>query len=237
MNLLALQQAFSRRNGLPIPSSIIGNPDAQVQQVYGLLCEVLEDLSVERGLWANLAREATFVTVAAEDQGAITTIAGPDFKFVVNDTIFNRTTQLPLYGPTTASRWQQAKALTATGPFYKWRLVRQHILFNPAPVAGETCAFEYASRYLVLDVDGTTRKEYPGVDTDTFLLDHVLILAGLRWKWKYEKGLDYAEDFRRYETLAASAKIQESSAPILSMNGCEDSAQPGIFVPPGSWPL
>ena len=237
MTLLELVQAHASRTGIASPSTVIGNTDDQVVQVAALLSEVLEDIIDRDVSWSGLTHEATFVTVAAEDQGALTTLAPNGFRFVLNGTIYDRSRQLPFYGPINPSDWQALKALPTTGPFYKFRLVRGRLLLNPAPPAGHSAAFEYASNYAVLASDGTTYKRYPTDDTDTFLVPDDVVLAGLRWKWKAEKGLEYAEDFRAYEERINNAIGRDATKPTLSMSEGRDEARPGIFVPPGSWNL
>jgi len=234
MNFLDLVNTLRARTGMPQLSAVAANTEPQAVQLLSLVGEVLEDLT-QAWTWSELIRESVFTTVDGEDQGAMTTLAPYGFKWVLNATIMNRTLRLPLYGPISPPKWQALKALPNAGPFYKYRIVRGNLLFNPAGVADQTCAFEYASSYAVLGIDGTTYKAYPTADTDTFVLDDVLILAGLRWKWKYEKGLDYAEDFRRYEEMINNAKGRDGTKAVLDLSGGAHQFQPGIFVPSGNW--
>ena len=234
MNLLELVQAFALRTGLRRPSYVIGNTDEQIGQIQGILSEVIED--VMKHAWTSLTQEALFTTVAGEDQGPITTIAPLGFKWVLQDTIYNRTLRLSVFGPIAAQKWQALKTLPNAGPFYKYRIVRGKLLFNPPAAAGHTCAFEYASSHCILGADGTY-KSVPTADDDTFILDSTIFLAGLRWKWKHEKGLDYAEEFRHYEELLANAEGRDGTKPILTMDAAEDYFKPGIFVPSGNWKL
>lgn len=234
MNLLELVQAFALRTGLRRPSYVIGNTDEQIGQIQGILSEVIED--VMKHAWTSLTQEALFTTVAGEDQGPITTIAPLGFKWVLQDTIYNRTLRLPVFGPIVAQKWQALKTLPNAGPFYKYRIVRGKLLFNPPAAADHTCAFEYASSHCILGADGAY-KSFPTADDDTFILDSTIFLAGLRWKWKHEKGLDYAEEFRHYEELLANAKGRDGTKPILTMDAAEGYFKPGIFVPSGNWKL
>lgn len=236
MNLLEIVQNFCRREGITVPTYAINQTDNQVIQIIALIEDTLENL-IRNYTWSSLVRESVFTSLAGEDQGLITTLAPYGFKFVLNDTIFNRTLRLPFFGPINASNWQVLKALPNPGPFYKYRIVRGHLLTDPNMPAGHTCAFEYLSTYTVLDVD-TTFKRYPTKDTDTFLLDDDLILAGLSWTWKSKKGLDYAEEFRRFEEMCARAASTDATKPKIVMDDpCNGDFQPGIFVPYGNWPV
>ena len=51
----------------------------------------------------------------------------------------------------------------------------------------ESGTLKISSDAIVVDEAGTAFRTYVIEDTDTFQLDPALLLAGLRWKWKYEK--------------------------------------------------
>lgn len=236
MSLLTVVQQFCQRTGIPSPAAVTASTDAQILQLWGLANEVAEDI-IDRWSWTDLTNEATFTTVTGRDQGAIATIAGggAGYRRILNDTIYNRTLRLPLFGPLAAPAWQQRLAVTTTGPYYQYRLRGGRLLFDPVGVAGQLCAFEYITDRCVLPATGTATTAFVA-DSDTFILDEKLLLAGLRWKWKEEKGLDYAEDFRRYETMGSNYAGRDGTNKTLSMNGeANSSVMPGIFVSPGNW--
>ena len=234
LTLLQIVQMFSMRTGIASPSFVAGNLDKGVSQLQGLIGEVLEEL-VQRQTWAGVIREALFNTVAAEDQGAITTIAPSGFRWILNETIFDRTRKLPIFGPVSPSDWQALLALPSSGPFSRYRLVRGRLLINPTPPAAHACAFDYSSNFCVNSAAGQA-KDYPTADSDTFLLEDAVILAGLRWKWKYEKGLEYSEDFNRFEEFVNNSASRDGTKPQLSMDeGQTRNITPGIFIPSGNW--
>ena len=63
------------------------------------------------------------------------------------------------------------------------------------------------------------------------------MLADLRWRWKKEKGLEYAQDFESFELLFARATSNDGMRRDLSMEGTPSIVRPGILVPAGSWPI
>jgi hypothetical protein len=237
MNLLALVQRFCERTNLPSPNTVYGSTDPQVVQIKALLEEVGIDLN-GRGTWQGTTRVATHTTTATEDQGAITTIASDGFKYIKNQTIWDRTDRLPVLGPMDGQEWQALKALFINGPRYRYRLLGGQLLSNPIPPAGHTWAFEYASQNWIVAVDGTTYKQFFTADTDSPVLPETLLLQGLRAWWKKEKGLEYAEDMRMYEAQAKDAMSRDGGKPILHMDGEGwNGPRPGIWVPSGSWPV
>lgn len=234
MSLLTIIQDLCKRQNVPIPATVFGSADPQVRQMQGLLEEEGDDLS-GRVSWQSLTREATWTTTALEDQGAVTTLTDDGFRYIKNQTIWDRSTRLPICGPLDSKDWQALKAVVATGPRYQWRIRGGHLLVNPSAVAGESWYFEYVSSYWILAVDGTTYKNRFTADTDSIVLPYNLCLQGLRWRWKKEKGFDYAEDFRTYENQVADAAGRDGGKPTLyADNDPMRGPKPGIWVSPYS---
>ena len=87
------------------------------------------------------------------------------------------------------------------------------------------------------DQADTTHARYWTVATDNFRINDELPRLYLRWRWKAEKGLDYAEEFRLYER-ALDAKLSRDATPKpVALDMIQHPARPGIIIPAGSWPL
>lgn len=236
MSLLTICKSLCQRQLLPEPATVMGTSDQQIIQIRALLEEEGMDLG-KRGIWERMVYEATFTTIAAEDQGAITSIATNGFSFIRNQTIFDRSSGVQAIGPVSSANWQAIKALSSGGPEYQFRIRGGNLLINPAPAAGLTWYFEYISKNWILGADGTTYKQYFTLDTDEILFPEELALMGLRWRWKKEKGLEYAEDMRTYEMQVADAVGRDGMKPALSMDNTSTmNRRPGIFVPEWNWP-
>lgn len=236
MSLKTIIQSMCGRTNLPVPETVLGTSDTQVLQMLRLLEEEGDDLS-KRGAWEGLTDEASLTTTNTEDQGAMTTLCPNGFRYIKNQTIWSRSRRLPVAGPLDSGEWQTLKAMFINGPYYRFRIRGGHLLVNPAPPAGESWYWEYVSQFWILGVDGVTYKNRFTLDTDTVLMPEDLMLMGLRWRWKKEKGLDYAEDFRTYELQVKDALGRDGGKAILSMDDVRRQPQPGIFVSPGSWDL
>ena len=236
--LLDIIRRFMERTGLPKPAFSIGSTDVQVTQVLGLLEEATEEVVMRnaRG-WQILNRQAVFQTKAQEVQGSLSELA-PGFRAVINDTLFNRTTRLPIYGPLLPMERQATKALQTAGPYYRYWIVNDELHFYPIPPAGQTIAFEYTSTAAWSDGKSPpTYTEYPDSDTAICLFPKPVMIAQLRWRWKKEKGLDYAEDFAMAERLLNAAIAADGTRRVVDLGGAELVARPGIMIPTGSWPL
>lgn len=234
MNMLELVQEFARRTGQSVPAAVAGGSSTQIRQYHGLLNEMVEDL-VERKFWQRVRREKVHVATASEDQGDIATLS-PGFEGFIKGTVYNRTDGQQLT-PITDAEWQQSHSIPQTGPFHRYRLRQGRLLIFPAPGAGQTLAWEYHSHYFVRAVDGVTFQQYFQADTDIFEFGDDVAVAWLRWRWKAEKGLQYAEEFAAYERKVAAKAMREVPTKTVDLTRHGSTAVFGIGAPDGSWPL
>lgn len=237
MTLLQAVQEFTDRVGLDRPSTVMSSTDDTVRQIRALANEVINDITSRGQSWAMLQKEATFTSAASEDQGLLTTLAPYGFKYLILESLYDRTERRPLFGPRNAPRWQESAALPVTGPLYTYRIWQGHFYVQPALPADHTIAFEYASDMAILQTDGTTWVRRFVADTDVFQLDEELLLSGLKWKWRRAQGLSYSEEQRTYEILITQAIGTGPEKGPLNMSGASGDIQPGIWVPSGNWPL
>jgi len=237
MTILTIVQNACKRIGIPAPTIVIASTDLQVIQLLALANEEGQELSTGDSValsydWQALQTEGTFVTTAAESQGPITTIA-PGFKYIIDGTIWDRTRRLPAYGSLDPQTWQNYKAWGITNPFPKYRVRGGLLLLMPIPAAGDSYFFEYQTSSWCTSASGTGQSSW-AADTDVGLLDESLMTAGLIWRWKQNKGFDYAEDFRKYQTRVMNAIARDTESAVLDMGRKEDG-RTGIVVPIGSW--
>lgn len=236
--ILTIISDACRRIGLVAPNTAVGSTDLQVQQLVALANEEGKELA-DRYPWTALIREATFVSTATEDQGAmVPTIvsASLGFKYIFNDTIWNRSSRYPLAGPTAGPRWQAEKAFGITGPYSRYRIRGGHLLLNPAPSAGLTMAFEFMSENWVLDTTGVTSKDEFTADDDYPALDSNIVTQGVVWRFKQAKGLEFSQDFEKYENMVSDAMARDGTKPIANMNGpTSTNFQPWVTIPLTDW--
>lgn len=232
LTCLQIIQAACKRIGILSPNAAVTATDQQIIQLVALAEEEGQELAT-RYPWEALQVEATFTTVAAQVQTTLAAITS-GFDYIINDTIWNRTLRRPVYGPKSQQDWQQAKAMQINGPFNSFRIIADAINFYPNPVAGQTCAFEYQSRAWVSLAAGGTADTWAN-DADIPKLDGQLMVLGVIWRWKAAKGLDYAEDYAKYERRVTDAMARDSGKAKLDMGGSTPDIQPVVMVPRGSF--
>lgn len=234
MSLLTMTQQVCRRIGITAPVSVSSSSDPQIIQLMAIANEEGQDLSA-RYPWQSLQNESTFVTVATETQGVITTLAATSFRYVLNNIMWDRSLLRPVLGPVSPQEWQTLKAQNVTGPFNQFRIRGGSLLFIPVPAAGSTIAFEWISKNWVSVTAGSTTSATWTADADTALLDEEVMTGGVIWRWKAAKGLEYAEDYNKYERLVADQMARDGGKPTLNMGGGSVGYPAGVLVPLGSW--
>lgn len=234
--LLQIVQAHCVRSGIPVPASVIGTFDQQIMQIQGLLEEVGQFLQSEY-VWEFTKRDSTFLSVAAENQGALTTILGPDaasYDRIVPATFWDRTLRRPIFGSVSDKSWNILKAFIPGGPLYQYRIVGGNLLFNPPPPANDTMALTWISKNWVTLSGGGSGYVFSN-DGDTPMFQDNLMLMGLRAVWMREKGLPYADLFDDFQRRAENLAGRSNAPASLSMDSSGQQVVPGIFVPAGNW--
>jgi len=236
MALLGMIQKVTDRLGLAQPSSVIGNNNAQITQLLALANEEGEELA-SRYCWSALQISHTFTIALSASQGAVngTVVTNSDFDYYINDTFWNRTTSLPILGPTDAVEWQTLQAFPVTGPYQQHRFQGKNLYLDPVPTSADTGAFEYYSTHWCED-SGATGQSSWAADDDVGRLDENLMILGIRWRWKKAKGLDYAQDYDTYEQRLNDAMARDGGKRILNLESRNrDYRQAGVVIPIGSW--
>ena len=161
-------------------------------------------------------------------------VLAPGHKYILNDTIWDRSRRVPIRGSRSPQEWQEMVAMTLTSPWSQYRIMGNELHFFPIPAAGNTCAFEYVSKYWVNTSVGGFSGSWTN-DDDTTVLDEDIVVNGLVWRWKAAKGLDYAEDFASYERDIMDTMAKDATSPTLRMDGGIDTINPIVITPVGSW--
>jgi len=234
MTCLTIVQRVCKRVGLDAPSSAVGSTERQILQILELSNESGQELA-RRYPWQAILGVGNFTTVATESQGSISTIA-PGLDYIINDTIWNRTLRRPVYGPKTPQNWEQQKAFAINGPWSGYRLIGDTLAMYPVPTAGQDCYFEYISKNWVTTYTASTDDEWTN-DADTSKLDENLIVLDTIWRWKQQRGLDYAEDFAKAERLYLDLANRDGGKDWISLSNTRYDIFPGVIVPAGSWNL
>lgn len=215
MSILTVIQTAMLRCGQTQPSQAVSNSDAAVQQFMSISIDIGQEMQ-ERKYWSNLNIAATITGDGSTTLFALPTDWGglsPGQKL-----FSNLYPTLPLYGPVTNETLAAMKASPAFPTRPVWRVVGGTMEIWPALGSGEVVSFNYYSVNWVSDSTGSTRKPTWTLDSDFCVMDERTLMRGIVWMWKQTKGLDYAEDFRRYELSLDRAVGREDTERIVAMS-------------------
>lgn len=234
MSLLTIIQGAAVKVGIPKPSIVINNTDASVQQLLEIAQEDCTQLARMRA-WGPLTVEWQWTTINAENQGPISTVLGSDFDRMVPSTVWDRSLIRLLAGPRSPQGWAQDHALVAAGPFYSFRIFDNNFEIFPVVPAGKLISGEYISNCWCQSATGTPQSSWQA-DTDTALLDELLIKLSIIVTYKMEKGMACQKDLSDYQDVLADRIAIDSGNPrVLNMNGGRDR-YPWPVLPDGNWP-
>lgn len=232
MQLLAAVQDACDRLSLTRVTAVATPGDQTARSFLGFAQQEARELS-RRNRWSALTAEQVFTAVAAEVQP---TAVPADFSRMVNGSFWNRSQRRPVQGPLTPNEWQNLKALGTIILPDRYMLRGTVMSILPAPTAGSTFAYEYVSKYPVVDNAGAAKAAFTADDDEMRVAAHVLPLA-LVWRYRAALGFDYAEDFRSYETAVIEAMQADGGRRNIDMSRASDIPSTGLLVPEGNWTI
>lgn len=232
--VLTLVQDFCDKMGLPSPSALVGSNEKSVKQYRSLLREVVLDLSEYR--WQQQRVRTSFTSSAGQDQGALTTLFGAGYMGLVQDSMWNDTRHMRVFGPLSEQVWNALQTLPNAGPEFQSWISRDRLYFSPALAAGETISAVFITSYNVLAADGVTYKPRMTLDTDTLVFPDNVVNRCLEYKWRKQKGeAGWQDDYNDYIGLLAKNIVRDGATKLSLDCGYDVGIRPGIVIPPGSW--
>lgn len=188
--------------------------DANMVMLRRLLKSAGRDL-VRSFAWSHLHVTHTFSTSA----GVTLYDAPAGFLRIVDQTQWNRSTQLPLGGPISPQGWQLFKAQAAGGVVDLYFRMRGAVLeVHPEPTSAVDVAYEYVTGYWVAADSGLVpAADEPTASTNYCLFDSHLLTRKVMLMWLQRRGFDSTAAQDAYDTAYAMATGADGAAPVLSL--------------------
>jgi len=192
------QDALYEIGGFEVPSSFYGSTNQTALQCVALVKAAGKSLVRDNNL-AALITDYTFSTVA----GTANYDLPAGFKAFANMSQWNRTTTLPVFGPTSGANWQYLKSSIANGTTITqfFRIAGSYFSIHPTPTATETIAFDYYSKYWVVTQSSGDFTDTFASDNDTCRIDEYLLTKDLKWRFLQAKGMPFEAEYREWESL------------------------------------
>jgi hypothetical protein len=204
--------------------------DTNWAQLIALLAELGQEL-VHEWFWTQLRAEWVFTTQPA-DTGVYA--LPTDWEEMIPNSGWNRTNRLPLGGPLSEQEWQFVKAWAiGLTPVVLIRPMQNELwLYPQPPPSGQTVALAYKSTAWVVpaineaawragnsNTLGANGSDTPVASGDYLLFDPLLLVHGLKYKWRDAKKLDATSEMAQFQKTLRKIKGHAQSPPILSLEG------------------
>lgn len=202
--------------GLIPVANFVESSEDNAKQMVGLLTSAGQEL-LELNAWPDLVKEYEIV-VASGDTGVYA--LPEDFNYMIDQTGWDRSNNLPVGGPLSAQDWTYLKGrdLVSHTIYVSFRQFENklHIFPQPPPV-GLRLTFEYSSRYWVASAATLApTADAISLGSDFVLYPHLLVVKMLKMKWLQAKGFDSSAAAMEFDTLLQGMIGRATGAPVLN---------------------
>jgi hypothetical protein len=102
---------------------------------------------------------------------------------------------------TNTGEWETLRRVGSTQPYY----YRSADKVDIVPLsAAENATLNYVSGHFVVETNGIDLRPAFQSDDDSTVFNEDLLVKGMVWRWKRQKGLDYVDDLAEFEAILAS---------------------------------
>jgi hypothetical protein len=236
LTLLSALNDAQRELSLAVTATIVADGQETQNLLYRLANKAAKEvLRRPEYRLPPLEREHSFTATT----GATLQASGKpsNFERIIPDTIWNRSTDKKVAGPIDQEEWSIANGLPISSNVEQCAMLRYdglHIF--AAPTTGDTIAYQYRINTPVQATGGGSYKTAFSADTDEYLLGDELLTLDVVWRYKREKGRDYAENLKDFE-LALQAISSGSSGARRAYVASPDGDAFGVgLIPDGNYP-
>ena len=234
MSLLTLIQDTANSVGITAPTVVTTSTDTNIINLLALAQTSGKAMAKDYDWQELTSYSGTIAATGTVLIGGITTIFGGAFDRIVNQTLWDTTTRLPVDGPLTIQQWQQFKASNVVGPPYQFVIYGGNLYIGPTALAsGDVLTCYYISKYWCQSSAAVGQTAW-AADDDTAVIPEELLKLDLIWRWKQKNGLAYAEDMETAQAEFEKYTAQNTPARVLFIGG-RNILYPAN-IPEGYWP-
>ena len=218
--------------GLESSSDPVASTEKQFVQLTRQLSIAIEELA-EVHEWEQFKREHTFTTddsVAGPPDQTIGEYALPaDFHYMIDQTQWDRSNDVPLGGPMSSQDWQYllGRDLVSSTIYASFRQQEGVLALWPKPPAdGLVIAFEYASTNWIRNAADSAYIKVIEDQADVIWMAPSLLRAYLKAKYLGSKGFSNIDATTAVAYFLNSAGGKNGGAPTLSVGGGKRNRYP-----------
>lgn len=218
-NLAQIVQDLSPMVGFPKPKDPAGSQDPAVVQMVTAVNMAGSDM-MNLYDWQNLCKQYGIEIMADYPGQKEKSFDLPaDFWMFVDQTQWNKNTQLPAIGPVSPQAWMQLQIRNPKVVLtFMWQIRDNKLWIQSPPSSPQTFSFMYVSRGWVIDADNPDLyKNRATKNGDVILFDEYLMTLLARAKWQQIKGFDATSAMQDFKLNYEIRKGKAKGAPVLNL--------------------
>lgn len=210
--LSAIQKAAPYIGQEELPSYVYSSTDPDIVELGLLANRVARDIA-ESYDWQVLKTLATIT-----GNGTTTAFDFEDDyeRMLKKGNLWSSRLDRPYSPITDSDRWLEYQVRDFQPTIGMWTIYGNQIHFMPAPTSGETLKYWYISNLIVSPETGDNKATFT-LDSDVFLLNENLLTLGMKYQWRSDNGLQYAQEKDDYETLLDRLITADKGPRVLTM--------------------
>jgi hypothetical protein len=231
VTILSVIQNASIKIGINRPSQIYALTDRTSYDVQAIIAEAVDAIRDAHD-WQILKAITTLTGDAVTTAFTLPT----DYdRMLVTANLWSSRYQWAMEHVTDSDRWIEYLTLTSQMVNGVWSIFggNLNLLDTGASgmATGDTAKFFYIKNTIVRDAMSQPKAAFTA-DSDTFAIDEELLRLCFIWKWKQEKGRDYAEDLANYEQKRYKTIDKDGgSKPVITGRMRTSWKTPGVAWP------
>lgn len=231
MSLLSICQNVLDIVGWESITSIASSTEGTARQIRALANQELNSVC-KRFDWRHLVVPYEFTTVV--DQAEYKLPSG--YEKLMQDSVYNKDEYYRLRSGMTDYQWNAWKfGLLGSLSHQRFQVSlvsgTPTLVLAPTPASAENLILWYKTNEYVLDDTGVAKESYE-LDTDVARIPEDVVQAGLLWRFRRAKGLDFSAELAEYNEVCRTRFAQtraEGDLPIP--NGIVQPELTDGFVP------
>lgn len=220
-SLLQIVQAVTGELKIEVtPTVVISSTDSEVQLIRSLVIAACDELTQDYD-WEQLITIGSFNTVAGQSAYPLPS----DFVRLLDNTLWNATQHLIIFGPQSPERWARlTRGVVNSGPRYQFRLQGNNFNFVPVPGDANNIQYDYVTSAYVIDAGTGAQKRDFESDADRTIFSDRLLIDCVKLKYMETNGFDTTavyQDFMRSLTSSRSGNTNGGTLSLLGSRGTE----------------
>lgn len=207
MTLKEMLDAALSECGFPPQPFYAGSQDPGSLQAFSIANRELRFVS--KYPWQALRKEGQITLTDATDYALPS-----DWRQFITQSVWSNGLVRPVELPASDNVWGYLKSRAIDGLRYRAKIYGNRLHVNK-PMPGDVIRFDYISKYPAKDSGGNALERFTA-DSDTFDLDDDLLIMGIKWRWKKEKGMDFQADYNEYNSYLNNLRGTDTSARTLN---------------------